>query len=155
MKPTSNKGQANTFHWGKRIAVVYTLFALSTLAFVFFALGRSVNLVRGDYYEASLDYDNVSAAMKNAANLGATASIRTVQGSVVVTIPESSPVIGNVYCYKPDDPKKDRKFDLDLVDGKHTIKQGTLAAGQWTIKVAWKSAEKNFILEQTVYLWTP
>lgn len=128
---------------------------MSTLAFVFFALGRNVNLVRGDYYEASLDYDNTSEAMTNAANLGDAASITIEQGRIVVVIPTSSPVDGSIYCYKPDDPQKDRKFDLTLIDGKHIIPTGTLTVGQWTIKAVWKSAGKNFILEQPVYLWTP
>jgi hypothetical protein len=40
-------------HWGWRLAIVYTLFALGTLSFVGFALTNEVDLVRPDYTHAS------------------------------------------------------------------------------------------------------
>jgi hypothetical protein len=55
--------------WGWRIAIVYTVFAVSTVAFVAFAMTENVELVRKDYYEYSLVHDRTNASLNRAQHL--------------------------------------------------------------------------------------
>lgn len=152
---TPESNNTNTgFHWGKRIAIVYVTFALATLSFVAFAMNRSVDLVRGDYYEASLDYNKTAIALANAKKLGVTATIvRTQENNVVITIPHQHVSNGVVNCYRPDNPSLDKQVPLLPVNGCFTLPSGLLTNGKWKIQVSWVHDGSHYLLEQPIYLW--
>ena len=53
------------FHWGWRIALIYTTFALATIGFMIFSFTQKVDLVSTQYYADELKYDAKMLAEKN------------------------------------------------------------------------------------------
>ena len=57
------------FHWGWRIGIIYTTFALSTIGFMIFSFTQKVDLVSPQYYADELRQDAKMLAENNALNL--------------------------------------------------------------------------------------
>lgn len=141
------------FHWGWRIGIVYTAFALATLGFVGFALTQEVDLVRSDYYEHSLEHDATMLARSNAKQLGASAGISIENGLIVVTVPEAhvTALAGTVVLYRATTTKHDRTFELKP-DGQGRMQISTqgLERGKWTVTVQWSDGTKKYELVSPV-----
>jgi hypothetical protein len=132
-------------HWGIAIAAVYTLFAASTMGFVFFALSQPVQLVSADYYERSLTHDARRAAITHADALGPRLRVEAAPGAeaIAVVLPaEQAPVArGSVTLYRPSDASADRTFPLAVDrDGRQRIPLAGLAMGRWLVRVEWTAA---------------
>jgi hypothetical protein len=141
------------FHWGWRIGIVYTAFALATLGFVGFALTQEVDLVRTDYYEHSLQHDATMSARSNAKQLGASAAISMENGQIVVMVPEThvAGLNGTVLLYRATTTQHDRTFALKP-DGQGRMQISTkgLERGKWTVTVQWTDGTKKFELVSPV-----
>ncbi len=144
------------FHWGKRIAVVYTLFAVSTLAFVAFAFTERVDLVREDYYQQSLRYDTTAIATANAAALGSAAGVRIREdGHIVVRIPDGNRSEGTITFYRPSSPEMDSVIPLKTNDdGEQVIATNRFESGKWTVIVQWTFEGRQYRQERSITLWS-
>lgn len=141
------------FHWGWRIGIVYTAFALATLGFVGFALTQEVDLVRSDYYEHSLAHDVTMQARHNAAELGSSASIVVEQGAIVVRVPASNAASlkGTVQLYRATTMHRDRQLNLAPdAEGRMVIPANDLEKGKWTVTMQWSDGSKNYELVEPV-----
>lgn len=136
--------------WGVRVAVVYTTFAVGTLAWAGYAMTRDVELVRPDYYEYSLDHDKTMRSQENAAALGDAAKITVDAEAVVIELP-TAPAIsrGTVTLYRPNAVKQDRTYPLKLdAKGVMRIPYAALPPGQWDVTAEWVSGAKHYELKQ-------
>ena len=59
-------------NWGWGIALAYSIFALSLLGFLVFALRQDNSLVVEDYYQQDLDYQQRKDKVRNYRDAGAT-----------------------------------------------------------------------------------
>lgn len=152
--PHTSQRPATGFHWGKRIAVVYSAFAIATLSFVAFALTQSVDLVRQDYYEHALLYDSTAQARQRSRNATAFHSIITQSnGSIEIRLPHSVET-GEVYCYRPNNPAMDSVIALKPDDNLvQVLAPGVLAPGAWRITVRWKHEGADYEHSQMVMVW--
>ncbi len=140
-------------HWGWRIGIVYTTFALATLGFVGFALTQEVDLVRTDYYEHSLVHDATMAARHNAAQLGSGASIAAEQGSIIVHVPTAdlASLKGNVTLYRATTTHRDQQIELAPDEqGRMVIPTSGLEQGKWTVTMQWSVGDKKYELVESV-----
>ncbi|MBI2793327.1 MAG: FixH family protein [Ignavibacteria bacterium] len=144
------------FHWGWRIGIVYTLFALATLGFVAFAMMQSVDLVRPDYYEQSLQYDATQTARSNAARLADGISISYLRGgAVAVQLPRDHAgyAVGSVLLYRPDEPNADVTLKLNLAaDGTMIIDALRFKKGVWKVTVSWRAYDKYYEYQSSLYI---
>lgn len=140
-------------NWGTGIAAVYSVFALSTLGFVGFALSRPVDLVSPDYYQRSLQQDQRMAAVDNARRLGATLSVAVEPATrrLVVTMPgaESS---GTITLYRPSDASSDRQIPLTITNGRQLVDTSGMAAGHWIVQLEWTADGRPYYFETPVLL---
>jgi nitrogen fixation protein FixH len=144
------------FHWGWRIGLVYTLFALAILVFVAFALTQNVDLVRPDYYEQSLQYDAIQTARSNAASLGDRISISYKRdNTIAVQIPleHVGHAEGSVLLYRPDEPNADVTLKLHTAaDGSMIIAALPYKKGVWKVIVSWKAFDKIYEYQSSIYI---
>jgi hypothetical protein len=127
--------------WGWRIAIVYTFFASSTVAFVAFAMSTNVDLVRSDYYEYSLQQDKSFAAFERGNSVASEISIEQTATGITIGLPRTHRgSVGTVQLYRPDSPKLDRA--AAFVNGTVTIRREQLTAGKYKVILEW-SFEKN------------
>jgi nitrogen fixation protein FixH len=109
--------------------------------------------VADNYYEQELKFqgriDSVDRAQKSGA-----AIVHDAAGQLFIKIPSaqlSQKFSGTVKLYRPSAPALDQEFPLAPgADGRQTINSSGLAAGPWTVCVAWASGGENFYLEQKI-----
>jgi len=143
-------------HWGTAIAIVYVVFAVSTVGFAVFAAQYPVDLVREDYYAGALRHDERRAAVENASALGAPVVTAGEDGrSVTVTIPDGhvADAAGTVTLYRPADSTADRVLDLSPdADGRQVLRLDDLGSGRWIVQVSWTSGGRAYYQELPVML---
>lgn len=129
-------------NWGTGMALVYTAFALSTLGFVAFAMGRPPTLVSPEYYGRGLAHDQRIEAAANARALGSAigAGLSADGTAVVLHLPANQAVSarGTVTLYRASDAGADTvaPLSLDTAGTQHVSLDG-LAAGHWRLQVEW------------------
>jgi hypothetical protein len=144
-------------HWGAAIAAVYVTFAGATASFVIFAVGQPVELVSADYYEQSLKHDMHMRAIANADALGSAVRVAAAADApaidVVLPAAPARGVTGTVTLYRPSDRTADRVVALALdAEGRQRVAVPGAARGRWVVKMAWRSADRDFYHEQAVLL---
>jgi hypothetical protein len=142
-------------HWGTAIAAVYTLFAASTLAFVFFAVAHPVELVSADYYERSLAHDARLAATARADALGSEleVAIAPTGDALLIAIPrhQAATARGQVTLYRPSDVHADRLLPLTLdAEGRQRIPLAGIARGRWQVRLEWTTGGVTYHREQAL-----
>ena len=145
------------FHWGTGVALVYVLFAGSTLGFVTFALRNPVELVSADYYERSLRQDQRVEAEGHARALGARlqVAIRPGAAALDVTIPPEAAraASGRIVLYRPSDVRADRTIPLALAaGGRQSVPIASLTRGRWLVRLEWESDKRAYAHEQALVL---
>jgi len=144
-------------HWGVAIAVVYMLFAASTLGFVAFAMSHPVQLVSPDYYERSLLHDQRAAAVGRARALGAGLRVEVDdrRSELAVTLPPdtSAGARGAITLYRPSDVEADRTVALALdAAGRQRVPVAALARGRWLARIDWTAGGHDYCFETDVTL---
>lgn len=140
-------------NWGTGVAFVYSAFALSTIAFVTFAMSRSVDLVRADYYAESLRHDDRLQAIANAARLGSAAAVVAHDRSIQIELPPSQRATarGTITLYRPSSAAADRHLDLTIdAAGRQRVAMDDAARGLWIVQLAWSAGGREFYLERPI-----
>jgi hypothetical protein len=142
-------------NWGLGVTIVYTVFALSTLGFVAFAMTQSPDLVAPDYYERSLAMDQRMAAEENVLALGAAFQCDPQPDgrSVVITLPDgqAASARGTVTMYRPSNSHEDRITPLVLdAQGIAHVPLAGLARGYWKLQVQWRASGRPYYYERPV-----
>ena len=144
-------------NWGVAVAVVYVLFAASTLGFVGFAMSRPVQLVSPDYYERALQHDRRAAAAENARGLGSRLRVEldARAGAIDVTLPPDAAAgaRGSVTLYRPSDARADRAIPLALdTAGRQRVPVAALARGRWLVRIDWVANGRAYFHETDLVL---
>lgn len=135
-------------HWGWRLAIVYTLFAVGTLSFVGFALTNEVDLVRSDYYEQGLRHDADAAASARAAMLTPAPLVERdeQQRSLRITLPPS--MVGarlSIELYCPSRLHQDKTLELVIgEDGTAVVPLRGYTAAPWVMTASWTHTGKTY-----------
>jgi nitrogen fixation protein FixH len=140
-------------HWGVAVALFYSVFALSTVGFVVYAMSRDVNLVSEDYYARALAHDGRVQALANADALGAGVGATVAAEHVRVRVPAAmaSLVRGTVTLYRPADARADRTVALvPAADGTQSLTIAGLAPGLWRLQMQWSADGHDYYAERDI-----
>ena len=143
-------------NWGSGIAAVYTAFAVSTVAFVMFAMDHPVDLVSADYYARSLEVDARQAARVRAASLiGFGIEITGDGRQVTVEWPpeQRGHVQGTATLYRPANSAEDRVVALAPDSGgRQTISLADGPAGRVVVQVSWEAGGQTYYVDRAVHV---
>ena len=143
-------------NWGSGIAAVYTAFAMSTVAFVVFAMGQPVDLVSADYYARSLQVDARQAARARVASLvGFAIEIAGDGRQVAVAWPpeQRGQVQGTATLYRPANSAQDRVVTLAPDSGgRQTISLAGGPGGRVIVQVSWQAGGQDYYVERAVHV---
>ena len=147
--------------WPYAIIAYFAVFITAVFLWVGFAMRNSMELVRPDYYEAEIRFqqqiDRVhrTSAIREDVRVAYDPAGR----QVVVRIPGDHAVggvRGAVHLYRPSNASLDRTLDLAVgQDGWQRIGVEDLQAGYWKINVTWSSQGQEYFIEQAVLLPGP
>mgnify|MGYP000944372781 FL=1 len=140
--------------WGWRIALVYTTFAVATLAFVAFAMTQNVDLVRQDYYEQSLRHDQTMPERQRAQTLDHQPARYDANRNVIsISIPTAREHQADLRLYRPSSSTLDTTIIVSTdVDGKAQVDCSQLTLGVWTATLRWTSNGHDYEYELPLQL---
>lgn len=135
------------FHWGWRIGIIYTTFALATTGFMIFSFTQKVDLVSQQYYADELKQDAKMLAQKNTMNLSEELSLTHDKDLLSVQFP-NIPDNGTIHLYRPSGSDLDKQFKIASGKVEQSFSIASLTSGLWIAKIEWKSDNTPYYSEQ-------
>ncbi|RCR66759.1 FixH family protein [Larkinella punicea] len=137
-------------NWGKAIVLVYILFAGFIGTLVYLMCRQRVDLVRDDYYQTEIAFQQQIDRVARTAKLAESPTIHFDASRQVVelTRSEAGSTSGKLTFYRPSDRRQDRSVALQ--PGQTTVSTAKLASGFWRVQLNWLENGQEYYSEQTV-----
>ena len=146
--------------WPFALIAFFAVFIGWLGTFAVIAIRNSMDLVRPDYYEQGVRYqeqidrENRTARLSDAVLISYDAA-----GNVALQLPAAqaakSPA-GTVRLYRPSDASLDRELPLAVNAAGHQVVDTTqLRRGNWKLRVTWRVEGEEFFSEQSIVLTNP
>ena len=143
-------------NWGFGITLSIIVFTLISIGLIYFAFNQKINLVRDDYYEAELEFDEKIEIVNRTSNLQEQLDINLVLNKVKLNFPplsEYSGIKGNIILYRPSDRNLDIIIPIELDSNyTQTLYTGKLVKGMWKIQVDWIADSLTYFNEKIVMI---
>ena len=144
--------------WPYAIIGFFVLAIMSITVWVSFAMQNDMELVREDYYEEEVRYQQQIDRVKRTSALNEQVSLAYDAEAQMLhlRIPESGGELqaeGVIHFYRPSDASLDQRIDLALgPDGTQAISVEGLKGGFWKVNVSWARDGKEYFTEKPVVL---
>jgi hypothetical protein len=143
--------------WGYKITILYLGFVGFMIFMVIQCVQQDLFLVRDDYYEADLNYQEKFESMENAAPFISQLQVeRDGEGNLILTYPadfEGKDLNGKIHLYRPSNSNLDRFFDINLSQGTTQILPAqNLTGGLWEIRMECEAEGVEYYFEKEVTL---
>lgn len=146
-------------NWGKAIPLVFILFAGFIGTMVFRMSSQRVDLVRDDYYQDELAYQQHIDRVSNAhntrpdqSNSAITMTYQSHQQQVVFALPDSLRK-GQITFYRPADRRQD--FQVPMLGGHATrqvVSTEKLSKGHWRVQFSWSDGRRDYYKEEQLFI---
>ncbi|MGZ8921575.1 MAG: FixH family protein [Limisphaerales bacterium] len=145
-------------YWPHAIIAYFVIFITGVATWVTFAMRHNDQLVRTDYYEHEIKYQNqIDRLARTAAGVAVIQYDRNIQ-AISVGLPTNinpQAVTGIIHLYRPSDARLDQKFPLQLKDsGSQLIDVSKLRTGFWKVSLNWKDLDREFYFEKSLVIDT-
>lgn len=141
-------------NWGKGITIFMIAFMTFIGSMVYMAFSRNADLVRDDYYENELVFDQTKQEKANYEALNAPIHIEKNEEGITFLFPQAmeNAADGKIQFYRPDQKKYDREFDLAFNEERmQKLAYDNFKEGYYSISVTWKDrGEKGYIFESSI-----
>jgi len=146
--------------WPIVITAYFVVFFSGLVAFIVFATTRQVDLVRPDYYEEEVRYQQQLDRVQRTQALPERVSVTydPARHWITVTLPKAhaQSSSGQIHLYRPSDAKLDQRFPLAPdVAGAQRIDASKLRSGLWNVRVEWVVQEQQYYFNQSVIIPSP
>jgi hypothetical protein len=156
MNPKAESQPFNPWPWA--LIAFFVFFVSLVAAFITFAVRQDMDLVREDYYEQEVRYQEQIDRMNRTLPFGN--EVAVVYDPAVQAIDIRLPsrhahehLTGRIQFYRPSDASLDHDVPLLVgADGRQRIAAGALAGGLWNLQVFWEVNGEEFYTEQTVVI---
>lgn len=157
MKPATKRRS----WWPFALIAFFAVFIGWLGTFAVIAVRNSMDLIRPDYYEQEVRYqeqidrENRTARLSDAVQI----SYDAAAGNVALQLPAAqaakSPA-GTVRFYRPSDASLDREIPLAVNAAGHQVVDTTqLRRGNWKLRVTWRVEGEEFFSDQSIVLMNP
>jgi hypothetical protein len=141
--------------WGWKIAILYTGFVVLIVTLVFKSLHQHVELVAPDYYEQEIAYQKRIDAGKNQSALSAPVNVHANKEFVLFEFPAEFSARNcktDIQFYAAANARLDKKFDIDLNEGKIVINRSDLGKTHYQVNISWVSGGKKYFQQSDLDL---
>ena len=140
-------------NWGQKLIIVFIVFAIGMIYLVYRCIHVNTDLVTKEYYKDELKYQDVIDGTRMANALSEKVQLNQDNEAITVQLPDemkNERVSGIIWFYCAADAKKDRHISIEMdADAMQQISKKVLRPGSYTVKLNWKSNNKNYYTEQT------
>jgi len=140
--------------WGTGIVIAFIVFMTISLSTMFYFMSQDVHLVTDNYYEKELKYQQEIDNQQRTLELDEHVEINFSGTIISILIPEryaDKKISGEIYFYRPSDPKQDFKIPLLLNnEGLQIIPVERIPKGFWRLKISWTMDGKGYYNERAI-----
>lgn len=141
--------------WPYSIVLVFILFGTFIISFVVRSMKTEVQLVRPDYYDHEINYQNQITNEVNSLKLSSGFNIKFDSLKLIlnISIPDSINITnGAVHFYRPSDKKLD--FEQELKNyPEQIINLNSIRKGLWEVQIFFESTGgRKYYKEQQIYI---
>jgi nitrogen fixation protein FixH len=146
--------------WPVAIVSFFILFSSGLTAFIVFAAHQHVDLVRPDYYEQEIRFQEQLDRANRAQLLPQPAAIAYDQAQHCITVKlppaHTTPSSGRICLYRPSDAKLDQEIPLTVDgEGAQRIDAGLLRSGLWKVRVQWTVSGQEYYCDRAIVVLAP
>lgn len=140
--------------WGVGITITIIVFMLISFWLIYFSFSQDVNLVRDDYYQAEVQYNDKMETIKRTDLLADGLVIKVKSDNIQFLFPKfnsKAKINGNILLYRPSSGEKDITVPISL-DSANTqiIKTTNMVRGLWKTQVQWQIDSTKYFNEKTL-----
>ncbi|MEM7108608.1 MAG: FixH family protein [Bacteroidota bacterium] len=142
-------------NWGTRIVITFIAFVGVIVTMVVISMKQDIHLVAKDYYVQELAYQDQMDRISNSnelSELKPEVHYDAKRKSIILSTPDGKNLDGTIYFFRPSDARLDKKYTIQLVNGKQVFSSHDLNKGMWRVKVNWKDQDKEFYTEKVLIL---
>ena len=142
--------------WPLGIILTLVFFFAGTVGLIVMACSQHVDLVRPDYYEQELKFQNQINQVERTHRTASQAAVAyDVAGKCIVISlpPDQAPreLTGHIELYRPSAAGLDRTIKLAPDSkGEQRLDAAGLAPGLWKVRVSWTAEQQDYYLDQKV-----
>lgn len=142
--------------WPYAIMAFFACAITGIVSFVLFASQHRMELVRPDYYEHEVRYqeqiDRVNRT--RAVRQQVAVSYDFQKAGLSITLPKGqvqAGLTGKLQLYRPSDSKLDQEIKLTPdAEGTQRVDTSGLKAGLWKVRVSWQVAGQEYYFDQSI-----
>jgi nitrogen fixation protein FixH len=144
--------------WPYAIAGYFALAITGIAIFITWAVEQNMDLVRSDYYEQEILFQQHIDAVVRTKALGASTTLKldTKSHALRIQIPAThlaQEFSGKLHLYRPSDAKLDRHIELSpAASGEQLLNTADLAPGVWKARAEWTTAGTRYLMEQNIFV---
>ncbi|HVY71084.1 MAG TPA: FixH family protein [Verrucomicrobiae bacterium] len=142
--------------WPVAITTYFIGFAIFTVTAVISLSRHKMDLVRGDYYEEEIRYQQQLDRINRTRPVLEPTTITYDAARQVITfaLPKSqlgNRVSGRLRLYRPSNEKLDREIKLEIGDdGSQRLDASQLQPGLWKVRVYWSAGGQDYYLADSI-----
>lgn len=141
-------------NWGTGILIGIIVFVVISISMTVIFMTQDVSLVSDNYYEKSLSYQNEIDKQSRTKSLDEQVKINFNGEVINILFPSSylnKNISGEIYFYRPSNPKLDFKIPLELnEEGNQWILVKDFEKGFWRIKLNWVMNGNGYYNERAI-----
>ncbi len=140
------------FTWGHGITIAIVLFMTFIVYIVIQTFQLNADLVRDDFYEQEVHFDDKKKMIENYQNLSDKITIEKIESGVNITYPESPDEIsGDILFYRRDDKRLDKTFKINLSENRAQLLQySEFLEGKYDISIKFNDQDKGYLFQSTI-----
>lgn len=141
--------------WPIAIVAYFAVFMTFIACFIVYASRQRVDLVRADYYEAEIKFQQQIDRVERSRPVEAEVAIKyDLQGAkIILQLPRESQkgAFGKIELYRPSDARQDKSIKLAAdQNGTQQIDVRGLQSGLWKVRVNWTCAGQEYFVEKPI-----
>ncbi len=140
--------------WPYAILCFFGVFIAAVAGFIIFALRQDMDLVRADYYEQEVRFQEQIDRVNRTDTVKSqvAADYDAPSGILTVALPATHRLgaEGQIQLYRASDAKLDRTFPI--TSGMQTLRVGELHPGPWKLRLKWRAGGEEFYFEKLLYV---
>ncbi len=140
--------------WGIGISITIIVFMLVSFWLIYFSFNQEVNLVRDDYYEAEVKFNEKMETIKRTDLLAENLNINLTERDIKISFPKIvklNNVNGTILLYRPSDRNIDIKLPIQVdSSGTQLISTKNMISGMWKVQVEWAVDSTSYYNEKII-----